>query len=489
MRAIHHRLALTLLAVATLSSLGCGNDVTAPVTPPPVEVGQVKPATIELSITTTGVQLDPDGYAVYLNRQGYPADRITVPANGTLTITPLEPGNLDVQLGGVSGNCVTDGGAIQNVTLGNGATIKIAFAVRCVEAGALEVAITTTGGWPDPDGYSVSLAFEAGGYAWSAYTQPNGTYIDPTMLPGNYTLTLNRVSPNCDPAVPSPQTITVSAGSPTAVRIDVTCVVPAKLAFVNGLGSEADIYVVNSDGSDVTRLTSTLGADVNPAWSPDGSRIAFASDRDGNRDIYVMDSNGGNVARLTSNAGGDYLPTWSPDGAHIAFVSERSGSAGIYVMNVDGTNLVRLTAGSAGDSDPAWSPDGSRIAFRSGGTENIYVMNADGSGVTQLTYNSHSGQPKWSPDGKKIVFVRYADIYTMNADGSDNKPLLAEWNAGRSAPSWSPDGRKIAFALEGCSVWDYYDGPSCPPTIEIVSTSGVPYSLTLTDAFEPAWRP
>jgi Tol biopolymer transport system component len=66
------------------------------------------------------------------------------------------------------------------------------------------------------------------------------------------------------------------------------------------------------------RLTDDPGSDIEPAWSPDGTRIAFASNRDGDWDIYVMDADGGNVRRLTGTRGhrdalrGDYDPAWSP---------------------------------------------------------------------------------------------------------------------------------------------------------------------------------
>ena len=96
-----------------------------------------------------------------------------------------------------------------------------------------------------------------------------------------------------------------------------------------------DIYVVEADGSDLTRLTSHSANDEFPVWSPFGNRIAFHSDRAGNRDIYVMDANGGNLTRLTEHAADDEFPVWSPDGSRIAFVSFRDGHKEIYVIDVD----------------------------------------------------------------------------------------------------------------------------------------------------------
>ncbi len=123
----------------------------------------------------------------------------------------------------------------------------------------------------------------------------------------------------------------------------------ARLAFNSSDDGNDEIYVVNADGSALTQLTFTsapTGQTVGmtfPSWSPDGSRIAFQNNFD--RRIYVMDSDGSNVTALTNNPGGgiDYVPAWSPDGARLAFTSTRDGQLEIYVMNADGTNQTRLT--------------------------------------------------------------------------------------------------------------------------------------------------
>ncbi|MBI5293034.1 MAG: PD40 domain-containing protein [Chloroflexi bacterium] len=173
-----------------------------------------------------------------------------------------------------------------------------------------------------------------------------------------------------------------------------------RIAFTSNRDGNREIYVMNADGLDPTRLTYNQAGDSDPAWSPDGARIAFSSERDGNWEIYVMNADGSDQTNLTNNSAADVPPAWSPDGARIAFYSYRDGNAEIYVMNADGSNQTRLTNNSANDYAPAWSPDGARIAFGSyrDNKDEIYVMNADGSNQTRLTNNSADDwDPAWQP--------------------------------------------------------------------------------------------
>jgi Tol biopolymer transport system component len=157
----------------------------------------------------------------------------------------------------------------------------------------------------------------------------------------------------------------------------------------------------------------TLGTDK-PAQSngiPSNGQIVFVSDRDGNDEIYVMDSHGSDVRRLTFNTESDWYPDWSPDGNRIAFASFQTGSFDIFVMNKDGSELVNLTPDPhAADFHPSWSPDGTQIAFSRTLTmgSNLYVMNADGTDLVKLVDGNgviDNIFPTWSPDGQFIRFV------------------------------------------------------------------------------------
>ena len=92
------------------------------------------------------------------------------------------------------------------------------------------------------------------------------------------------------------------------------------------------------------------------AFPGQNGQIAFVSDRDGNLEIYVMNADGSGQTRLTTSAGADSEPAFSPDGKKIAFRSDRDGDGEIFVMNADGTGQTPLTSNAALDSNPTWSP-------------------------------------------------------------------------------------------------------------------------------------
>ncbi|MCY4091631.1 MAG: hypothetical protein OXF62_12490, partial [Caldilineaceae bacterium] len=130
-------------------------------------------------------------------------------------------------------------------------------------------------------------------------------------------------------------------------------------------------------------------------------KIAFVSDREGNKDIYVMDSDGSNVVRLTHDSADDYSPEWSPDGSRIMFLSDRYDRTELYVLNADGSNVSLLVSDFSGSRSLVWSPDGKRIAFygQPGGNPDIYVVNVDSSGIIRLTDHPQVDVlPSWSPD-------------------------------------------------------------------------------------------
>src|SRR3989441_13043 len=191
-------------------------------------------------------------------------------------------------------------------------------------------------------------------------------------------------------------------------------------------GREPDIYVMDSLGRHVVNLTRHVGADDNPAWSPDGSKIIFSRrDSSGLGHLFLMNPDGSGLTQLTFGSSSEWGPAWSPDGAKIAFIQ---GSR-LYVMNADGTGITPLLTDAFYDDHPSWSPDGRIVFFSNRGATgqsaaHMYVINADGSGLTAIGDTSATEEtPSWSPDGRKIAFSSNREtsvfqIWVMNPDGS-----------------------------------------------------------------------
>jgi TolB protein len=197
---------------------------------------------------------------------------------------------------------------------------------------------------------------------------------------------------------------------------------PSEAAFpgANGLiafEARGEIFTMRPDGTHqrVLRGADTSFGLSDPAWSPDGQSIAFASppkSSDGsNSEIYIMDSDGGHLTRLTHSPSRDYDPAWTPDGKKIAFVGNREdGDSNIFVMDTDPKTDDATSISTPNDTSwlddgsPTWSPDGKKIAYSKdvdpdGYNVEIFVMNKDGSGKKNLTNNNtrDDQSPSWQP--------------------------------------------------------------------------------------------
>ena len=215
-------------------------------------------------------------------------------------------------------------------------------------------------------------------------------------------------------------------------------------------------------------LTQTLGQ-VPTLQGGGYSQIAFASTRTGDAQIFMVNSDGTNLQHVTNITGGACQPDWSPDGLHLVFISpcqvQPNESTSIYldsklyIINFDGSGLNEIPTVQKGSFDPAWSPDGNKIAFASltNGLAQIYLFNLKDNTVAPITQSSTdfgkpdwSRQPAWSPDGTLILYTGHVrlnnalQIWVISDLGQNQTVLL---NRGPTywdyLPSWSPDGNTI----------------------------------------------
>jgi Tol biopolymer transport system component len=256
------------------------------------------------------------------------------------------------------------------------------------------------------------------------------------------------------------------------------------------------IFVANPDLSQQTQITPGTSDGWFPSWSPDGSRIVFAShssDPDPDdaveiMDVFTMSPDGSDVRKVTDSVGYSGTPSWSPDGRWIVYSADRADyprGQGIYIVPSDGSaaprRITTLPAASLWHELARFSPDGTRLVFTEyrgghvlrnhrdgalvGEQSALFTVRPDGSDLHQITpWGIHASDADWSPDGTRLVFGaqpthigNIGDVMIADADGGHLKDLTQDHGftgpgndtAVRYAesfnPAWSPDGTKIIF--------------------------------------------
>ena len=150
------------------------------------------------------------------------------------------------------------------------------------------------------------------------------------------------------------------------------------------------------------KLTHDLGViNTSPSFSPDGNKIVFNSDRGGSQQLYVMDKDGGNITRISYGTGTYATPVWSPRGDFIAFTKISKGAFYIGVMRPDGSG-ERLLTSSWLEEGPTWSPNGRVIMFSRQskfGKElksELYAIDLTGFHERKISTSTDASDPAWS---------------------------------------------------------------------------------------------
>ncbi|HEC76365.1 MAG TPA: hypothetical protein ENI33_03780 [Thermoplasmatales archaeon] len=294
----------------------------------------------------------------------------------------------------------------------------------------------------------------------------------------------------------------------------------APLGNPNSIKKYWELYSMDVDGSNVTRITRNLYWEHQPDISPDGNKIVFAihynpsidtKETDSGWEIAVMDIDGTNLTRLTSNDKLDACPHWNHDGTKIVYVSDTYGNFScfdIYIMDPNGENVTKLTNAGIGEfyADPSFSfSDGkSKILYihSKGYTSNwdIYMMNEDGSDQHLIlsTNNKYLAyhDPMFSPDDSAIVFsaklnengnhgIPIYKIFTARVDGSNIRQITDNDDESDVVPQYSPDGGKIVYF-----TWKW-NGVVFERKIRIINIEGTNERIISSFSPEemPSWYP
>ncbi|HUF77087.1 MAG TPA: hypothetical protein VMM35_12455 [Longimicrobiales bacterium] len=232
-----------------------------------------------------------------------------------------------------------------------------------------------------------------------------------------------------------------------------------------------NIYVIDSDGENLRRVTTDPTLTQSPTWSPDGTRIAYTSYRTGLPRIYERELATGRERMLEPVRGdGDYqTPAYHPDGQTLAFAVLGSDMrSGIFTYDLErGCCLAYLSGGPWYDISPTYSPDGRWMAFNTlrfgDHVPQVMIMPAEGGNAETLSPYEYGGggyftSPDWSPTGDLVAFHGRIErgryhilVASLESGGRVLRQLTSEGN--NEDPSWAPDGRHLVFVGE--RNWGY----------------------------------
>lgn len=266
----------------------------------------------------------------------------------------------------------------------------------------------------------------------------------------------------------------------------------------SSISENSSLNVLALDTRQITRLGSPASVydALQPAWSPDGSRIAFwGTDRDGDRDIWTLRAAAGSSAqpvRVTHDPWTDWSATWAPDGRFLYFSSDRGGAMNLWRVRINqdsGEPLGKPEAVTTPSPYSGWTnfaPDGKEFAYvHRLASSQLYRAPFDViKGVhldqkVQLTGGERSvREPQMSPDGQWIVLRiqdPQEDLALIRPDGTDLHRITDDRFNDRS-PHWSPDGKEIVFTSNQSGRFELWSvRPDGSGRRQITKNGAVPY--------------
>jgi Tol biopolymer transport system component len=206
-----------------------------------------------------------------------------------------------------------------------------------------------------------------------------------------------------------------------------------RLTYVQTSPEDANIYRIEISDTTVsknppTKLIASTRHDGGPQFSPDGKRIVFHSARSGPLEIWMCDSDGTNLVQVTSLNKRAGSPRWSPDGQQITFDFYEEGKGDIYTISVEGGQPRPIVTGDSDDHWPYWSADGKWIYFASDrtGIWQVWKVPAQGGEAVQVTRQGGL-LPCESPDGKYVYYNKGGGtrgLWRVPVDGGEELRIL-----------------------------------------------------------------
>ncbi len=281
---------------------------------------------LTVTSTTTGSNLDPDGYTVTVDGNSSKA----IGTNGSVTFSGLSAGSHSVALSGVASNCTVSGANPQTVTVPSGGTASTTFSVSCAASGggngSLTVTTSTTGSNLDPDGYTVTAD---GSVSQPIATNGSVTFTGPA---GDHSIALSGVASNCTVSGANPRTVTVPAGGTATTTFAVSCAATT--------GSLAVTTSTTGSSLDPDGYTTTVDGGASQAVATNGS-VTFTGLSAGSHSVALsgVASNctvgGANPQTVTVPSGGTASTTFS-----VSCAASGGGNGSLTVTtSTTGSNL------------------------------------------------------------------------------------------------------------------------------------------------------
>jgi len=268
------------------------------------------------------------------------------------------------------------------------------------------------------------------------------------------------------------------------------------IIFSSNRDGNWELYVASTSGdpASVRRVTfNTIAIDTDPVWGPNNF-VAFETTRNGQWDIYAIDMSTGLEYRLTDDSGNDINPFWSPDGSRLLFQSDRPDENGerkwqIYELSLGSWTITRLSDGESIDVDPQYSNDGRHIVYRSyaedGANSVLMIMDADGRNKRAITSPAEDAtNPVWSPRDRYIAYQSDLDgdldIYVYEVATGETRQLTDN-DIPDYAPTWDCFEERVIFTSDIGGNPDIYDAEVQPITAGPIAVDEDARQLT----FEP----